>query len=129
MKIVFYDGYCSLCSTLVDWLVRIDKSRELKFASLQGKTATKLLVQKLGPLDIDTVIYLNGDTMFERSSAVLHILADVGGFWRLSKILFFVPAFVRDRVYNFVAKNRYRILKKRETCRMPTPEEAGRFLD
>ncbi len=129
MKIVFYDGYCSLCSTSVDWLVRFDRLGELKFASLQGQTAAKLLVQKLGPLDFDTVIYLKDDKLYERSAAVLHILSDIGGFWGVSKMLLCVPELIRDLVYNFVAKNRYRVLKKRDSCRLPTPEEAGRFLE
>ena len=56
MKIVFFDGYCSLCNALVDWLIRIDKSNQLKFASLQGETAAKLLGQQKETIDLDTVI-------------------------------------------------------------------------
>jgi predicted DCC family thiol-disulfide oxidoreductase YuxK len=128
MKFVFFDGYCSLCNALIDWLIRIDKTGELKFASLQGETANRLLVRDGKPLDIDTVIYLRNDQKYERSTAVLLILSDIGGFWRLTQIFFLIPKFIRDFVYKAVAKNRFRILKKRESCRMPTQDERERIL-
>ena len=128
MKIVFFDGYCSLCNALINWLVRIDKTGELKFASLQGETANRLLIRDGKPLDIDTVIYLRNDQKYERSTAVLLILCDIGGFWRFARIFLLAPKIIRDLVYNTVAKNRFRFLKKRESCRMPNREEKDRLL-
>lgn len=128
MKIVFFDGYCSLCNNLVDWLMRADKTGELKFASLQGDTAEQKLGSSIAPTDVDTVIYLRGDQRYERSAAILHILSDIGGFWGLAKVFFLVPKFIRDWCYRFVAQNRYRIFGKKETCRIPGPEEIERLL-
>ena len=128
MKIVFFDGYCSLCNALVDWLIRIDKKNQLKFASLQGKTAAKLLDQQKEAIDVDTVVYMRDNARSEQSTAVLNILSDVGGVWGLARIFWIVPKFIRDIAYRLVAKNRYRFIKKRETCRMPTQSERGRLL-
>lgn len=128
MKIVFFDGYCSLCNALVDWLIHIDTSNQLKFASLQGETAARLLNQQNEVIDINTVVYLRNDVRSEQSTAVLNILSDVGGVWGLARIFLIVPKFIRDFVYRLVAKNRYRFIKKRETCRMPTPSERDRLL-
>lgn len=128
MKIVFFDGYCSLCNTLVDWLIQIDKNGQLKFASLQGETAAKLLGQRNTGVDFDTVVYLRDDTKSERSTAVLNILSDIGGVWGLARIFWIVPKFIRDIGYQIIAKNRYRFFKKRETCRMPSQNERDRLL-
>jgi predicted DCC family thiol-disulfide oxidoreductase YuxK len=128
MKVVFFDGYCNLCNGFVDWLVQIDSAGQLKFSSLQGETARKLLGEITGTTDPDTVIFFKENQRLERSAAVLHILKDLGGFWAVSQIFFLVPKFVRDFLYRTVAKNRYRIFGRRNTCRVPTLEEQNRFL-
>lgn len=128
MKIVFFDGYCSLCNSLVNWLIQIDKTSELKFASLQGETAAQQLGRNIAPLDINTVIYLRYNQKYERSSAILRVLSDIGGFWSLARIFLLVPKFIRDGVYRLVARNRYQMFGKRDTCRIPKPEELNRLL-
>lgn len=128
MKIVFFDGYCSLCNALVDWLIKTDKSGALKFASLQGETARQLLGENHDPVEVDTVIYLRNGDRFERSTAILQILSDIGGAWAVARIFFLVPNFARDLIYKLIAKNRYRIMKKRASCRMPTEAERSRLL-
>ena len=129
MKIVFFDGYCSLCNSIVDALMRIDKSGRLKFASLQGETAAKRLgAGSTVPIDVDTVVYLRDGEKFEKSEAALRILSDLGGAWTLARLFLVVPAFIRDFVYRIIAKNRFRLIKKRDTCRLPTPQEQDRLL-
>lgn len=128
MKIVFFDGYCSLCNSLVDWLMGIDSSGQLKFASLQGETARKILGEAGPHVDVDTVIYARDSVILKSSTAVLSILSDVGGIWTLTKVFFLIPAPLRDSIYRLIAKNRYRIWRKRETCRVPTLNERGRLL-
>lgn len=128
MKIVFFDGYCSLCNALVDWLITVDGTGQLKFASLQGETAAKLLGQGTAPIDADTVIYLSEGEKYEQSTAVLRIFLDIGGWWSLVRVFLFIPKFIRDFIYKLVAKNRYRFMKKRETCRVPTAQERERIL-
>lgn len=128
MKIVFFDGYCSLCNRLIDWLIQIDKTGEIKFASLQGETAQRLLGNYIAQFDANTVIYLRCDQKYEHSSAILQVLLDIGGFWNLVRVFFLVPKFMRDRVYRLIANNRYRIYGQRSTCRVPSSDEIDRFL-
>ena len=129
MKIVFFDGYCNLCNGLVNWLMRADKKKTLQFASLQGETAARRLLAAAGaPRDLDTVVYLRNGKQLERSSAALMILFDLGGAWVLAAPLLLVPKFLRDLAYALVARNRYRVFGKKDTCRLPTPEERERML-
>ncbi len=131
-KIIFFDGYCNLCNGFVDWLLKVDHRKQFQFASLQGETAKQKLKRDSTPKeqaqDFDTVIYLNGQNSFERSTAVLLILSELGGIWRLAKIFLILPLGLRDLVYKFVAKNRFLLFGKREVCRIPTPEESSRLL-
>lgn len=129
MKILFFDGYCSLCNSLVDWLIRRDHRSVLKFASLQGKTAEEKLPQQHRlKVDIDTVLYLREDKVYDRSTAVLYCLWDLGGIWKLMMVFIILPSFLRNIVYRCVAKNRYRMFGKLETCRVPKPHEKEKLL-
>ncbi len=128
MKIVFFDGHCSLCNGLVDWLIRHDQRAQLTFASLQGQTARQTFHLELHQTDFDTLIYLRGTQRFERSTAVLSVLEDLGGAWKLVAVFYLVPRALRDVVYRFIARNRYRFFRRRDSCRVPTPDDAQRLL-
>lgn len=131
-RIVFYDGVCGLCDRTVQFLVGIDTHDVLHFAQLQGETA-KRYVPEDGPSPIDkkSVIYVreNGATVVSyRSDAILSILSDLGGFWRLVSFARIVPRSLRHAVYNWIARNRYRWFGKYDACRIPGPEERKKFL-
>lgn len=129
-KILFFDGYCSLCSHLVDQMIRIDKQGVLKFASLQGETAKKLLPSEfVMKVDVDTVLYLRQGQVFDRSTAILMSLRDLGGAWTMVSAFLLVPKFLRDLIYRLVARNRFTFFKRRETCRLPTASEKERLLN
>ena len=129
MKILFFDGYCTLCNGLVDWVMKMDHHHRIQFASLQGETARQHLHLNPESVDFDTVIYFKEGRSFERSNAILELLKDLGGFWIVLYVLKLIPVFLRDSVYNWVAKNRFRFFGRRETCRLPTPAEKSRLLD
>ena len=131
MKIVFFDGYCNLCNGTIDWLMSHDLQETLRYASLQGETAKTMLPPLLAandPAVLDSVIYLRHGRLYERSSAALMLLQDIGGPWKLTYPLIFIPRFFRDIVYTFIAKNRYRFFGKRDTCRTPAAHERAFFL-
>ncbi len=128
MKIIFFDGYCSLCNGLIDFLMKIDRHHTLKFASLQGETAKSFQINASDKEDPDTVIYLREGIRYEKSSAILKIFSDLGGLWKCTKIFWLVPKFCRDHVYSFIAKNRYKLFGKKDTCRLQTKKEQERFL-
>jgi predicted DCC family thiol-disulfide oxidoreductase YuxK len=112
----------------VDFLVRHDRRRVLRFASLQGNTARELLGPGAGENLSSVVFYQNGSISTE-SLAVIRILSRLGGPWGLLSLLRVIPSFLRDPIYGFVARNRYRWFGKRETCRLPSPDERALFLD
>lgn len=123
--IVFFDGVCGLCNFFVDFVITRDKKALFKFAPLQGdsaKTKDISLVQYNS-----VVLYMDGE-YFIKSSAAIKILAELGGIYSLLKILLIIPDFMRNAVYDLIAANRYKWFGKRETCRIPGPEERERFL-
>ena len=127
--IIFFDGICGLCNRAVDFLLKHDHKSALQFAPLQGTTARA----RLQAPDVDslsTLVIIDGDQTLRKSDGVLHALAALGGGWKLlSMTLAIFPRALRDFVYDRVASNRYAWFGKRDTCRLPTPEERRRFLD
>ena len=128
--VLLYDGVCNLCNGMVRFVIRWDRKKEIQFASLQSETG-KSYLEELGlPTDdFDTLVYLKAGKHFIRSSAVLEVLKDMGGFWRLFYIFIIIPSCLRDQVYRIVAWLRYRVFGKRDTCKLPSPEIKERFLD
>jgi predicted DCC family thiol-disulfide oxidoreductase YuxK len=128
-NIVLFDGVCNLCNGAVNFLIDCDKSNRLHFASLQSEVGQEILqYYGLNTTDFDTFVFLNKGKLFTRSTAALEIVKTIGGFWSFLYIFRFIPAFIRDGIYNLVAKNRYKLFGKRNACRMPTPELKAKFL-
>lgn len=127
-NIVFFDGVCGLCNSFVDFLILADKQHRLRYAPLQGLTFDSLKIQITSPIP-DSVVFLNNNKFSIKSTAALKILIQLGGWYRILNVFFIVPSFIRDAVYDFVAKNRYNWFGKKETCRLPSIEERGLFLD
>lgn len=126
--IVFFDGVCGLCNRFVDFLIRKDRAEVLRFSPLQGETARQVLGAP-GEASMNSVVLVEGDRVFVKSTAALRIFCRLGGVWSLLWIFRWVPVPVRDGVYEWIAKNRYRLFGKKDTCRIPSPEERARFLD
>lgn len=127
-NIVFFDGVCGLCNKAIDFLMRKDKRKVLLFAPLQGSTAAKLLPEGEASSLSSMVYYSNGKISY-RTRAILNLLWDMGGWWTLTSIFRIIPPFIRDIFYNWMAASRYTLFGKKETCRIPTVEERGKFLD
>jgi len=134
--IILYDGVCGLCNRLVQFLLKHDKSRRLRFASLQSDFAEKVLRRHgFDPKDLDTVHVVEnydqaGERVLRRSDAVLRAGRELGGLWGASSSMArVVPRPLRDLAYRFVATNRYRVFGKYDTCMLPDPNQRSRFLD
>lgn len=126
-SIVFFDGVCGLCNSFVDFAMPRDKRQRLVFAPLQGETAEQLLSED--QRNLDTVVLRSSNGVFTHSSAIVRVLWSVGGVWSVcGTLLWLVPKPIRDLGYRVFASQRYRLFGKKETCRLPTPEEAGRIL-
>jgi predicted DCC family thiol-disulfide oxidoreductase YuxK len=130
-SVVFFDGVCNLCNGTVQFLIDHDKRERLRFAALQSEAAKAMLEGRdLGPAreSLDSVLLLEGDTLYARSDAALRIARRLSGAWPVFYALILVPRFVRDAIYDFVARHRYRWFGRTEACRVPTPALRARFL-
>jgi len=129
-SIVLFDGVCNLCCFLVKFIIRRDPDKRFRFASLQSMKGQQILLNsELPVLDNNSVVYIKEGNYFYRSSAILNILFDLGGLWKIFYVFNIIPTFVLDYVYSIIAKTRYRIFGKRSTCLVPTLEIMDRFLD
>ncbi len=126
--VIFFDDVCVMCNTFVNFLLRVDRRGQFLLASLTGETARKLLP----PLPDDpkkwSMVYIDEAGIHDQSSASLEVYRRMGGIWWLLSLGRFVPRAIRDPLYRVLARNRYRWFGKRDTCRLPTPEERARFL-
>ena len=131
--ILLYDGVCGLCNRLVQFVLKRDKAARFRFASLQSDYAARILQQHaLDPQDLDTVyvIEVRGSQPKTRSDAVISVLRSLGGFWSaVATALNICPRPLRDWGYNIVARHRYRIFGKYESCALPEKKYQDRFLD
>lgn len=123
--IVFFDGVCNLCNATVNLLIDHDHSNKLRFAPLQGTTSEKVGIAG----DLDSIVFFCKGKMYTQSAAALRIAVVLGGVWRVFAVFFLVPPFVRDALYAFIARNRYRWFGKSDSCRVPTPELRAKFLE
>ena len=128
-KIVLFDGVCNFCNSSVQFIIRHDKSKALKFASLQSNTGQELIAKYNIPKDVDSVIFIENGNAFIKSEAALRIADNFGGVWKMMRILKVIPAFIRNLFYDIIARNRYKWFGKKETCMIPSPEIRNRFMD
>lgn len=127
-RILFFDGVCGLCSSLVDFTLPKISAGQLSFAPLQGSTAKKRLPTQ--DLSLEYVVYLRDEKIYRKTKAVAYLLQDIGGIYLpISIMLHAIPSFISDFFYGIVARNRYRLFGKSETCRLPTPQEKNFFLE
>lgn len=125
--IIFFDGVCHLCNGFVDAMIQRDPKARIQFAPLQGDTAAKALTADERAL-LDSVILLTEGRKYHRSEAVLRSLVLLGGTYKIFQLGFLIPGFLRDKIYAWVAKNRYAWFGERDFCRLPLPEERDRLL-
>lgn len=128
--IVLFDGVCNLCSGSVNFIIRRDTGRVLRFASLQSDVSRRILAEHGSEcLEPNSVILIEDGRVLDRSDAALGIARHLGIPWSWFAALKIVPRAVRDLFYGIVARNRYRIFGRRSECMIPTPELRERFLD
>ena len=125
--IVFFDGICNLCHHSVRYLIQHDKNKTLKFASLQGENAKKML--QLNDINsLESMVFFDGKELYKKSTAILKLSTALGGWHKLLLVGYILPQFIRDSLYSLVAKNRYRWFGKHTQCALPTAEQRERFI-
>lgn len=126
---LLFDGVCNLCSRSVGFIIRHDKAARFRFASLQSEAAQRLLarVSASGPLP-DSMIVIDRGRLYARSDAALKLAEHLPFPLRACTVLRVIPRPVRDAAYRLMARNRYTLFGKRDSCMVPTPALVARFL-
>ncbi|SFD69730.1 Predicted thiol-disulfide oxidoreductase YuxK, DCC family [Algibacter lectus] len=130
-KLILFDGVCNLCNSSVQYVIKRDKKEQFLFTALQSDTGKQILNQyKIDTAKIDSILlYTPEKGINYKSTAALKVATSLGFPVNLMAIFFIVPTFIRNWVYDFIAKNRYKWYGKKESCMIPTPELKNRFLD
>ena len=124
-KIIIFDGICALCNSSITILMRLDTKKRFRYSSLQGEFVKTLDIEP----DIDSIIFYDDGVFYYKSTAILKILESLGRPWVLIKIFYIIPRVIRDFIYDIIAKYRYRIFGKMQSCRMPKEDEKSLFID
>ncbi|MBY0229320.1 MAG: thiol-disulfide oxidoreductase DCC family protein [Gemmataceae bacterium] len=128
--IILFDGVCRFCDGSVNWIIDHDTAGRFRFAALQSPMGQALLARFGLPTGaLDSMVLVEGGKCWTRSTAALRIAARLGWPWRAGAGFLLLPAFLRDPLYEVLARNRYRWFGTLEACRVPTPEVRERFLD
>jgi predicted DCC family thiol-disulfide oxidoreductase YuxK len=134
--VLLYDGVCGLCNRLVQFILRHDDHDRFRFAALQSPLASRLLERhgasaaNLDTFYIATNFDQAGEELLARSDAAVFVLQELGGGWRILGVIFRVlPRAVRDAVYNLIARNRYKVFGKFDSCPLPDPRHRHKFLE
>lgn len=128
-KIILFDGVCNLCNGAINFVIEKDKNNSFKFAALQSEIGQDLTSRfNIDRTKVDSIILIDGDKHFEKSSAALRIAQHMSGAYPLLYMFMIVPKFIRNAVYDYIAKNRYKWFGKKESCMIPTPALKEKFL-
>lgn len=127
--VILFDGVCNLCNNSVQFVIKKDKKKTFYFTSLQSNTGQQLLeLYRLSPGRFDSFVLIENKKAYTKSTAALRVVRRLEGLWILLYTLIIIPPFIRDAVYDWVARNRYQWFGKSASCMLPTPELKGRFL-
>jgi predicted DCC family thiol-disulfide oxidoreductase YuxK len=128
--VILFDGVCNLCNGAVQYVIKHDANKQFLFASLQSQFGQQVLAARhLSNTNFNSFILLQNGIIYQRSTAALTVAKQLKGAIRFLHWCIIVPRFIRDGVYNFIAKKRYKWFGKQDACWLPTPELKGRFLD
>ena len=128
-KIILFDGVCNLCNSSVIFAIKRDKNDVFRFAALQSEIGEQLTSKyNIDTSKTDSIILIDGEKYYEKSSAALRIAKHLSGGWPILYGFIIVPKIIRNAVYDYIAKHRYQWYGKKESCMIPTPELQAKFL-
>ena len=128
--VILFDGVCNLCSNVVQFIIKRDRKNVFRFASLQSDFGSSVLQKFNLPGDaFDSFILLKNGKIYSKSTAALLVAKELSGAWPLLSFLMVIPAFLRNSVYDVVAKNRYKWFGRKQACWIPSPPLKNKFLD
>jgi predicted DCC family thiol-disulfide oxidoreductase YuxK len=128
-KIILFDGVCNLCSAFLIFVYERDRRAVFKFAWIQSKQGKQILDYiGFAADDYETIVYIEHGKIHSRSSAFLKIVKHLRFPWPILCIGIIIPPFIRNWLYDIIARNRYKFFGKKDKCMVPTGELASRFL-
>lgn len=127
--LILYDGVCHLCQGFVAFIIRRDPGKRFRFGFLQSAAGQELIRAYPSSGRLNSVVLIEGTRVFTRSTAALRIARRLTGGWSLFYVFIVIPPFLRDALYDSVARNRYRWFGRSQECRLLTPEDSDRFID
>jgi predicted DCC family thiol-disulfide oxidoreductase YuxK len=128
--VILFDGVCNLCNSAVQFIIRRDSKFYFYYAAIQSEAGQRVLAQYHFPLnEINSIILLQNGKRYTKSTAALLIARQLTGLWPLIYIFIVIPKPLRDPIYNYIARNRYKWFGQKVECMLPTPEMKRRFLE
>jgi len=128
-SIILFDGVWNLCNASVNFIIKNDEKQTFLFASLQSDAAKEILLQfSSRKIDFKSILLIKNGIIYDKSTAVLLITKQLSNYYKFLYGLIIIPAFMRDFVYNFIAKHRYNWFGKEESCMIPSASLKNRFL-
>lgn len=129
-KVILFDGVCNLCNGAVLFIIKRDPKAKFKFAALQSDIGMSLTAEhNIDTTKTDSIVLVEAGKVYIKSTAALRVARHLKGGYPLLYGFIIFPAFFRNWVYDWIAKNRYKWFGKKESCMIPTPELKSRFLD
>lgn len=129
-KLILFDGVCNLCNNSVQYVIKRDQKNTYLFAPLQSKVGQQIIEQfQIDTVKTDSILLYTNGKLYSKSTAALKVAATLGFPTNILSIFIVIPAFIRNWVYDFIAKNRYKWYGKKEACMIPTPELKSKFID
>ncbi len=128
-SIILYDGVCNLCDKSVRFIMKHDHQKQFLFVFLQSDASVKLLLQLNDKnTDLNSIVFIEDEIIYKKSTAVLIILKRIGGFWGLFYFLKIIPFQVRDYIYDLIANNRYKWFGKNKSCNLDSIQNKNRLI-
>lgn len=129
-KVILFDGVCNLCNQSVLKIIKYDKHNTFLFTALQSEKGKEILnLLRINSSKVDSIVLYDPGVSYDiKSTAALKIMQDFKGLWRISFLFLFIPEYIRNYLYDIIAKNRYQWFGKKEVCMIPTPELKAKFL-
>jgi predicted DCC family thiol-disulfide oxidoreductase YuxK len=128
--VILFDGVCNYCNSMVNFIIRHDKKKIFRFTPLQSEAGQKILSQfNLPQKKFDSFMLVENNKIYQRSDAALRLYNLLPWTWKWTQLFWIVPGFIRNGVYNIIAKNRYKWFGKKNACMVPAPDVRERFLN
>jgi len=124
--IIAFDGVCNMCNGFVQWLIRKDKKRQFRYTTLQSEEGS--VMRDAAKIEGESVILFHQEKIYVLSDVGLKCMELLGGGWSILSWLSILPSGFRNAVYHWIARNRYRLFGKRDTCMVPSAEIRALFL-